>query len=176
MPSGTAIVMAATSDTMTRKRCSRVVRKNRRIIRPYSRIPVDGRDRDRRIDRASQEGGGHKGLGLVVDTDLGVQPRHGRGIDPPLQAMNRFDQGRGTLLEIGTIEDHGMVGGEVVKVVFQHAETVDNNLGVGRVDVSHVEFAGAQAAVGQGMIDDLQIFLRQIVAGPGDPPSRPSAP
>ena len=111
-----------------------------------------------------QEGSRHERFRLAVNADLGVQTGHGRAIDAPFQAVNRLDERRGPLLEIGPIKDHGMVRRKVVQVVFQHAETVDDDFGVGGVDIGHVELAGAQAAIGQGMIDHLEIRLRQLVA------------
>jgi hypothetical protein len=105
----------------------------------------------------------HTGLGLPVDLDPLVEARHGRPVDGSLDAAEGRHHAGMPRLEVGTVDEHGVVAREVRQVVGEHAQAVVLDLRVGGIQVHGVDVARLQRPVGQVVLQPAHVPLGQAV-------------
>ena len=160
-PSGTARAIAASSDSPTSALCS--------AARPAIDASACSRGAaTRAADARGEEIRGDLALGNAIQLGAGVERDHRRVVDAALQALDRREGGRRARGQIRAVEQDGVVAGEELAVVGQHAQRVGADLGVGRVDVHHVGAAARERAVGEVVVHAARLVGEAVVgAKPG---------
>jgi len=74
-------------------------------------------------------------------------------------------------LQVGSIEEHRLVGREVAAVVLQDPQVVVGDLRVGAVEVDDVEIPGGEAPIGEIVIQSAHSGLRKAVGAPEPRPA-----
>jgi hypothetical protein len=87
------------------------------------------------------------GEAATVELDLAVHRDHGRGIDGSRQALQRPD------VDALAHQQHRVVLGKEGAIVLEHPEAEAAELGIGRVDVDHVDLARRHGVVRQAMVE-----------------------
>jgi len=110
-----------------------------------------------------QEGPRHGGKGLPVQFRRGIHGDHVRRAHLAGQPRQCLPGGREALRQVQSVQHHGVIAGEVVAVVRQHAQTVFADLRIGGIDIDGVDLPVGQGFVGHAVVQP-QGLLGQAVA------------
>jgi len=106
----------------------------------------------------------------TVQLDTRIHRYHLVFIDQALHAQHSSENFWLFLREFGPIQKYRLIRREVAKIVFECAQIVIGDFGIGRVKISQVDVTSRQASVRQIVLDAENILLRQAVvqtqAGP----------
>ncbi len=105
------------------------------------------------------------GEAAAVEFDLRVERDHRRRIDAAFEAAQR------RRVERGAHQQHRFVAREERAVVLEHPQAKAPDLGVGRVDVDHVDLAGRDRVVGEAVVEPGAGLDRQTRRRPSAPAS-----
>jgi len=108
--------------------------------------------------------GSGPGLADAIDADPGIELAHGVGIKLAGQLVERGHPVRRALLQIGAIDEYRVVAREVLAVVHQYAQVIAGDLGIGTIQVDHVERAISQPVVGEGVVKAVALGAAQPVS------------
>ena len=101
--------------------------------------------------------------GHALQLGARVHGDHVAFVDAAFQRLQRGPGGRLPRRQVEPVQQHRVVAREVVAVVAQHAQAELADLGVGGVDVDHVDLAGGDRVVGQAVVQAGR-RLREAVA------------
>ena len=116
-------------------------------------------------ERAADELGSDQALRDVIDAGLRVERLHVRGADAALQTPQGRHGPGGPAGEVFPPHEHGAVLGEGVAIVDEDAQALRADLGIGRVEVGHVDGTGRESPVGHVVVEPPHLLLREPVAG-----------
>ena len=83
-----------------------------------------------------------------------------RGAGSPRRAR------RGAPATSSPVDEHRLVVGERAEVVLEHDEVEPRDLGIGGVQVRHVDLARGERRVGEVVLEPAHVALRQAIARP----------
>jgi hypothetical protein len=117
--------------------------------------------------RDAQKARGNLGLRLSIQGSVGVHSGHDRLIDATRQAIQRLADGLGDIL---ATQENGVVRWKESSIVLECRQVVVHDLGVGRVQIGHIQRSGSDAAIGEIVRQPAHVRLRQPIvrtnAGP----------
>ena len=93
-----------------------------------------------------------------------IRPDHARLVDDVGQPSQRHERAGLAPLEVEPVEPHRVVPGKETAVVLQQRQAEALDLGVGGIDVGHVDAAGGERAVGQLVLQAAHVARRQAIA------------
>jgi len=99
----------------------------------------------------------------AVELDPRVHVRHRRLVDSRFQRAEFGDERRRPLLQLGAVDEDGVVLREVGEVVFEPTQLKLANLRVGRVKVGDLDHALVKRFVGQGVLQPPHVLMRQLI-------------
>ena len=100
----------------------------------------------------------------LVELHAGVEAHHRGVVDLPGHPAQRRKGRWPARLGVAAVEQDRLVAREEPAIVGQHAQPIARDLGVGRIDVGHVERAGGKAADRQLVIEPLDLPVGERVA------------
>ena len=116
--------------------------------------------------------------GKVLAFEFGgrVHPAHRRFVDGAFELGERGPGLRQALREVGAVEQHRVVAGEVLAIVVEHRRSILVDLGIGRIDVDDVDLAAGDGLVREAVIEAarrVEWQRRSLRFNPGQPSARP---
>src|SRR5882724_5223164 len=96
-----------------------------------------------------------RGLREVLPLELGrrVHADHLALVDAPFKLLQLAELAGQALWKVGAIEEHRVVAGKEASIVLEHAQLEALDLGVGRIDVHHVDTTRGGRLVRQPVIE-----------------------
>ena len=105
------------------------------------------------------------GEGLALQLGLRIHRDHAGLVDAALQPTQRGPRGGVFLRQVQPVQQHGVVARKVALVVLQHQQAEMVDLGIGGVDVHHVDLLLRDGIVGQAVVQAYRCATQLVTRG-----------